>query len=356
MVGIGENKVEHLGHYFTAEQNGAFKSDLCRLAALYLHGGYYFDADMEVVNPVTGESLEQKIKLDSLRSQRYDNHINFITARSVYGGHFFQSFLACVPFHPLIDLSLRLTVHYYEGKLDSWITRDDVVGPQILFRAYKLTTFVDPDDDEPTGDSIIMKKLLSPEIIPRTDESLIYRGAYILQEDHPRDLPSSFPKREIISSPGYDCNLVLRDLFYDKHPVAIDYEHFHFYSRIEGSTNCYPDRHSFCGEGKIGNGMCAETRRDGSCCSLHGWCGTSDQHCLNVAVAGEGGGPPMSFMGSGKEPMCGEGVRGNGKCPQQGDCCSRYGWCGSSEEHCEGTSGSETGDDDGISWWKYLFW
>jgi mannosyltransferase OCH1-like enzyme len=37
---------------FREEPDGSFKSDLCRLAALYLHGGYYFDIDMEVIQPV----------------------------------------------------------------------------------------------------------------------------------------------------------------------------------------------------------------------------------------------------------------------------------------------------------------
>jgi mannosyltransferase OCH1-like enzyme len=41
-----------LANIFRNESDGSFKSDLCRLAALYLHGGYYFDIDMEVIQPI----------------------------------------------------------------------------------------------------------------------------------------------------------------------------------------------------------------------------------------------------------------------------------------------------------------
>jgi mannosyltransferase OCH1-like enzyme len=34
------------------ENFGFFKGDLCRLAALYKYGGYYFDIDLEVIEPV----------------------------------------------------------------------------------------------------------------------------------------------------------------------------------------------------------------------------------------------------------------------------------------------------------------
>merc|ERR1712032_1573689 len=35
-----------LAHAFLAERHGPYKSDTCRLAQLYLDGGYYFDNDM----------------------------------------------------------------------------------------------------------------------------------------------------------------------------------------------------------------------------------------------------------------------------------------------------------------------
>jgi predicted carbohydrate-binding protein with CBM5 and CBM33 domain len=65
-----------------------------------------------------------------------------------------------------------------------------------------------------------------------------------------------------------------------------------------------------CGNGNRGNGVCA----NGQCCSQYGWCGTSSAHC-------SGGG------------TCGNGNRGNGVCAN-GQCCSQWGWCGTSSAHC----------------------
>ncbi len=70
----------------------------------------------------------------------------------------------------------------------------------------------------------------------------------------------------------------------------------------------------YCGGGKVGNGVCA----DRTCCSRFGWCGTSVEHCT-------GG-------------TCGNGKVGNGVCANK-MCCSQYGWCGITSNHCGGSSG-----------------
>jgi predicted carbohydrate-binding protein with CBM5 and CBM33 domain len=78
-----------------------------------------------------------------------------------------------------------------------------------------------------------------------------------------------------------------------------------------------------CGNGNRGNGVCAS----GECCSQWGWCGTSSAHC--------------SGSGSG---TCGNGNRGNGVCANR-QCCSQWGWCGTSSAHCSrerGLRGNET--------------
>ena len=40
---------------------------------------------------------------------------------------------------------------------------------------------------------------------------------------------------------------------------------------------------------------------------------------------------------------CGKGKQGNGICPIQGECCSKFGWCGNTVEHCSSTSSSLVG-------------
>jgi mannosyltransferase OCH1-like enzyme len=42
--------------HFLDERTGMYRGDICRVAALYLHGGYYFDLDMEVHTPYIAPS------------------------------------------------------------------------------------------------------------------------------------------------------------------------------------------------------------------------------------------------------------------------------------------------------------
>ncbi|KAL3768546.1 hypothetical protein ACHAWO_011501 [Cyclotella atomus] len=90
-----------------------------------------------------------------------------------------------------------------------------------------------------------------------------------------------------------------------------------------------------CGDGQVGNAICPV---DGECCSFYGYCGTSAVHCDNQAVASapvesatspSTGGAAPSIFGT-----CGDGNVGNGICVNNNECCSMYGFCGTSEEHC----------------------
>jgi len=38
--------------HFDREKKGAYKADICRVAALFEEGGYYFDIDIRVITPV----------------------------------------------------------------------------------------------------------------------------------------------------------------------------------------------------------------------------------------------------------------------------------------------------------------
>ena len=58
----------------------------------------------------------------------------------------------------------------------------------------------------------------------------------------------------------------------------------------------------------------------------------------NAGSGGGGGGSTVSVSGT-----CGGGNRGNGVCPVAGKCCSQFGYCGTSAEHCPGISGSNMG-------------
>merc|ERR1712137_1370067 len=101
-----------------AEKLGMYKSDVCRLAQLFLNGGYYFDNDVEPFDDVRG-LLNCNVGLTSVISLQYNN--------------VFQAFLGSTPGHPLIELALNMTFEYYAGRR---MLRSKWMGPDILKQAY----------------------------------------------------------------------------------------------------------------------------------------------------------------------------------------------------------------------------
>jgi hypothetical protein len=85
--------------YFDREIHGMFKADICRVAALYLTGGHYFDVDMEAVNPwILGRN------------------VTFATVDDVRKIGFFQSFLASEMKGRVIGEALDEMLLYYENQ------------------------------------------------------------------------------------------------------------------------------------------------------------------------------------------------------------------------------------------------
>jgi hypothetical protein len=101
---------------------------------------------------------------------------------------------------------------------------------------------------------------------------------------------------------------------------------------IDGGTNPTPTTPikptpgtgGTCGNGNEGNGICPIS---GECCSKWGWCGTPPQHCPSPT-------PVTKPTTGGTDGTCGGGARNNGICPTPGECCSKWGWCGTSRGHC----------------------
>ena len=89
-----------------------------------------------------------------------------------------------------------------------------------------------------------------------------------------------------------------------------------------------------CGNGQVGNGQC---QNPDECCSAWGWCGTTVDHCSQGCL----GGPCYRTRQLPENPLpdfkyCGGGQVGFGLCPDPGtQCCSRFGWCGTSKEFCD---------------------
>ncbi|KAF3037815.1 hypothetical protein E8E12_006794 [Didymella heteroderae] len=86
----------------------------------------------------------------------------------------------------------------------------------------------------------------------------------------------------------------------------------------------------------------------GSCCSSYGYCGRTDIYCFSTEGCQSGYGecttPPSVSSTSPASPTSTEKVSLDGTCGGDngyvcpgsglGDCCSPYGWCGSSNSHC----------------------
>ena len=91
--------------------------------------------------------------------------------------------------------------------------------------------------------------------------------------------------------------------------------------------------HHTCGEGE---GKCPE----GQCCSKYGWCGTTDDHCsLEAGCQSEFG--RCYSDASNKVSKNGQCGGEHGQCPE-GECCSKYGWCGTTKEYCSVNDGCQS--------------
>ena len=101
----------------------------------------------------------------------------------------------------------------------------------------------------------------------------------------------------------------------------------------------------YAGDCGPGIGKCG----DGKCCSKYGWCGTSDKYCGTGCQEGYGicnstrdsQTPSSTFHPVSEDGSCGP-KNGNTSCPP-GECCSKYGWCGTSISYCGSGCQSEFG-------------
>ena len=123
--------------HFTKEKRGDLKADICRIAELLQFGGYYFDADISVVEPINLQNLpiqEEEIsdpvtQLEHLEKgsemivPSEDDVVTFATVVNVQGV-FFQAFMAAMPNHPTIQRALDYILAYYEGFLEDLIPED----------------------------------------------------------------------------------------------------------------------------------------------------------------------------------------------------------------------------------------
>ena len=124
-----EKAEPRLLEHFNNEQKGAYKGDICRVAALLDTGGYYFDVDIKVIEPVL---LEDEITFSSVREE--------LKRKKAF--NFFQAFLASAPNHPVLRETSRIMLDYYEGRH----TLHGFMGVSTMGDGYKAALESHPDE------------------------------------------------------------------------------------------------------------------------------------------------------------------------------------------------------------------
>jgi hypothetical protein len=100
---------------YKRENNGAFKSDICRVCYLYIHGGYYFDNDQETLEPYIPPPFV------TFASVTANDEVNIA-----------QSFVAVTPEHPIIKRSIQYLLDHYNGTHIRHHKKYSLVGPSTM--------------------------------------------------------------------------------------------------------------------------------------------------------------------------------------------------------------------------------
>jgi hypothetical protein len=86
------------------KEKGMYKADICRVAELYLNGGYYFDVDLLAVHSV---SPADSVRFATVRGQGWPKH------------GFFQAFTARAPGHPILKKVLGFSSGSLHGQAET---------------------------------------------------------------------------------------------------------------------------------------------------------------------------------------------------------------------------------------------
>lgn len=163
---------------FRNQTLGMYRGDICRAVAVYNHGGYYFDIDMEVIVPFVA-----------------DPNVTFVSpvAAKNKGTELFNSFIAASPRHPILKRSLIGIVDFLGGKM----CQGGMLGPCTLRYAYDHVS----DEDR--------------------------HGAVLLTETDLSWIPYTHGIQRRGANPW--CNMAVHDP---------NKQRVHFYSRVVGSGMC----------------------------------------------------------------------------------------------------------------------
>ncbi|KAL7471544.1 hypothetical protein ACHAXS_011850 [Conticribra weissflogii] len=270
-----EKSEPRLVPHFQNEARGEFKADICRVAALYLEGGYYFDIDIGVVAPINFDFIpiqsENPLKdaFSGLKERRKYSKLgnladedSFTTFASVYNkaGRLFQAFTAAMPQHPVLQKALEYLVAYYEGYLEA-------VLPQFILEHGANYTYGIPSRKKPQGLGVgpltlkLALRATEEEEWEKFARSLLDesngKSSYGVQtslnsavandvdpsKKYSRFLYEISLEDKLVKQSGIFKNVPLQDANYVKKVrwcnfVCFEGAQVYFYSRIKGSKGC----------------------------------------------------------------------------------------------------------------------
>eukprot|EP00977_Amphora_coffeiformis_P015809 scaffold4740_cov165-Amphora_coffeaeformis.AAC.7 len=164
--------------FFDKERKGQNLSNVCRISALYISGGYYFDSDMQ-----------------SVKAVRLEPDVLFSSAHEAGRKGLFNSFIAAVPKHPVLEKALGVMLDFYYGKVKT----GDHMGTSTLMQAFLATP------EEKRGKVFMLNEM-------QLGEDPYYHD---------------FPRHDGV---GCCCDYVVEDMHHKR---------IHFYSRMLGAgTHC----------------------------------------------------------------------------------------------------------------------
>jgi hypothetical protein len=130
---LDDSELLQLLDFYKQEPHGPFRADLCRVAALYQTGGYYFDVDLRALQPwMHGND---------------DTACAFATAKNALSATFTQCILVATAGNKVLKANFRTMLTYYQTfgpepippgpdeNTDETDTRP-LLGPTTLRRAY----------------------------------------------------------------------------------------------------------------------------------------------------------------------------------------------------------------------------
>ncbi len=104
--------------FYLFETFGAYKSDICRIAALHQRGGYYFDNDMEVIEAMS--LLNATFIMTIAKKQKLAPN----------------TFIAATSRHVVVQEAMNAIIDYYKNNYSGYADRSGHMGPKTLWDGY----------------------------------------------------------------------------------------------------------------------------------------------------------------------------------------------------------------------------